>query len=575
MIKKILRRGSDFLTARQSNILSAAVVIMLMIAVSRVLGLVRNRVLAHFFSAETLAVYLAAFRLPEVVFEVLIFGALSSAFIPTFTSYLSKDKKEEAWYVASVSLNFAVAIFLLVAVIFFFLARPFYQLIAPGFDSTQIEMVVKLTRLLLLAQGFFIISYFLTGVLESLQRFLIPAIAPLFYNLGIILGAWLLSEKVGILAPTIGAVGGAFLHFLVQLPLAYHLGFRPKVKFDLSHPGVREIGRLALPRIIELSFLQIGKSAELFLASLVSAAAYTYYTFANSLQLLPVGLFGISIAKASLPSLSYQSAAGDLKRFKETLISLFNEIAFLTIPFSIFLMVLRVPIIRLVFGAARFGWEATVQTGYAFSAFCLGVFTQSIVYLLTRAFYALHDTKTPVKISIASMFINITLGAILILGFRLSIWSLALAFSCASIFQGGILFLILTRKLTGLEVRKISIPFLKIVFSSLVSGEVMFFFLKVLDRSVWSKKLSFLGRLSLVLPTSFDKFILDTRYTPNLIYLTVIVGTIGLGIYLLLSWILGLKEIFFLMRIITKVRRFEFLKPRIPKEKESITITSV
>ena len=216
MIKKVLRQGSGFLTQRQTNILSAALVIMIMVAASRVLGLVRNRVLAHFFSAETLAVYFAAFRLPEVVFEVLVFGALSSAFIPTFTAYFSKGKSTEAWYVASISLNFALFIFLIFAIPVFIFARQLYQIMAPGFSNQQLFLVAKLTRILLIVQGFFVLSYFLTGVLESLQRFLIPAMAPLFYNLGIILGSLFLSGKFGILAPAVGAVIGSFFHFFIQ-----------------------------------------------------------------------------------------------------------------------------------------------------------------------------------------------------------------------------------------------------------------------------------------------------------------------------------------------------------------------
>ena len=386
MVKNFFKNGSKILSKRQTTILSAAFVIMVMIALSRILGLVRNRVLANFFTAETLAVYFAAFRLPEVVFEVLVFGALSSAFIPTFTTYLSQAKKKEAWQVAAISLNFAILLFLILALVILFLARPIYRLIAPGFSFDQIETIVSLTRLLLLAQGLFVLSYFLTGVLESMQRFLAPAIAPIFYNLGIILGALLGAEKWGIYAPVIGAIVGAFLHFLIQVPVAIGLGFRPKLVFNLSHPGIKEIKRLALPRIIELSFLQVSKSMELFLASLTSVASYTYFTFATSLQLLPVSLFGVSIAKASLPTLSYHAARRDFVQLKETFIASFNEIVFLVMPFSVFLGTMRLPLVRLVFGASQFTWLATIQTGYVLSAFCLGIFAQALIYLLNRVF---------------------------------------------------------------------------------------------------------------------------------------------------------------------------------------------
>lgn len=574
MIKIWLRNGSNFLTRKQKNILSAATVIMVMVAASRLLGLVRNRVLAHFFSVETISVYLAAFRLPEVAFEVLVYGALSSAFIPIFTRYLAQKQKEQAWYVASVSLNFAFLLFFLLSILIFLFARPVYQVLTPGFNPHQLDQVARLTQILLLAQAFFVLSYFLTGVLESLQRFLIPALAPLFYNLGIILGTIFWANQWGVYAPTAGAVIGAFFHFLIQLPLAYHLGFRPRLSLDFIHPGVREIGRLALPRVIELSFLQIGKSVELFLASLVAVGAYTHYTFANSLQLLPVGLFGISIAKASLPTLSVQTARGDFKQFKETFIASFNEIVFLIIPSSVFLAVLRMPLVRLVFGAQRFTWESTIQTSYTFSAFCLGILAQALIYLLNRAFYALRDTKTPVKISIAAIFIYIFLGMTLTLGFKLPIWSLALAFSLAASIQFGLLFLILWRRLRPLKIKRISLPFFKIVLAASCSGGLMFFLLKILDRSVWDKRLSFLARIGLTLPTTFEMFVLDTRYILNLIVLTVLVSLVGFFSYLFFAWLLRVKEAFVFAKLVLKFRQFKIFRAKIPKKKEPITLPS-
>jgi len=555
MVKKFLQSSSNFFTKRQKTILSAAIIIMVTIAASRVLGLVRNRVLANFFSVETLSVYFAAFRIPETIFEILVFGTFSSAFIPTFTSYLSQNKRKEAWHVASISLNFAFLIFLVFALIIFLSARPLYRVIAPGFNPQDSLLIANIARVLLIAQGFFVLSYFLTSVLESLQRFLVPALAPLLYNLGIILGAFWLSPRFGIYGPAIGAVIGAFLHFLIQLPLALWLGFRPKFSLNLSHPGVREIGRLALPRIVELSALQIGKVAELFLASLVSTAAYTYYTFANSLALLPIGLFGTSVAKASLPTLSYQSAKGDFKQFSETLVSLINQVVFFVLPCAVFLAVLRIPIVRLVFGAARFTWASTVQTGYTLSAFCLGIFTQALIYPLTRAFWALHDTKTPVKISMGTIALNIFLGGLFILVFKLQIWTLALSFSLASLIQMIFLFFLLSRRVPDLNKRKIMTPLLKIALSSFVAGGLMFFLLKILDRSAWDKRLSFLHWVGLKLPTTFEHFVLDTHYTFNLILLTALVGLIGLLTYILLVWLLKVEEVTLLKKLIDKIKK--------------------
>lgn len=556
MINLLFKNGSKILTQKQKSIFSAAVLIMIMISLSRILGLVRNRVLAHFFPAETLSIYFAAFRLPETIFEILIFGTLSSAFIPVFTSYISKKREEEAWYVVSSVINLTLVFFLILAIFIFVFAQPIYRLIAPGFSSEDVLKIANLSRILLLAQAFFILSYFLTAVLESFQRFLIPALSPLFYNLGIIVFTILAAEKWGIYAPVLGATVGAFFHFIIQLPLAFYLGFRPKVVFNLNHPGVRKIGKLALPRIVELAFLQINKGVELFLASLVSLPAYTYYTFANSLQLLPVSLFGTSIAKASLPSLSYYSVEKNYQKFKESFLFLFRQIVFLTFPLSVFLIILRIPLVRLAFGAARFDWSSTIQTGLALSAFCLSITPQALIYLLNRSFYALHDTKLPVKVSLFSMFLDVFLGVVSILFLKLPIWSLALAFSLSSLIQMLLLIFFLKKKI-NFSYKPLLVFFLKIGISTFFSALVMFFFLKVLDRSAWDKRLSFLGWFGLALPVSFDRFVLDTRYTINVIWLTLIVGLLGLLIYFLLCWVLGIKEIKILERFL-----FSFKKPK-------------
>jgi putative peptidoglycan lipid II flippase len=320
--------------------------------------------------------------------------------------------------------------------------------------------------------------------------------------------------------------------------------------------------------------LQIGKSIELFLASLISTAAYTYFTFAHSLQLLPIGLFGTSIAKASLPAFSYQAAKKDLQQFKKTFLSSFNEILFLVVPCSVFLAVLRIPAVRLVFGAARFTWVSTVQTGYTLSAFCLGLTSQALIYLLARAFYALHDTVTPVKISVGNIFLNIILSFIFVLGFRWPIWSLALSFSLTSIIQTLILIFLLNKKVKGLAKNRLILPFLKIAFSSFLAGGVMFFLLKIFDRSAWDKRLSFLGRLGLSLPTTIDRFVLDTRYTINLIYLTFLVTLIGGIVYLILAWTLKIKEVAVLARLLLKLGKVKLFLPRPKtfKEKEAITV---
>lgn len=567
MVKKIIAKGKRLFAAQQSTVLSAASIIMLMVVASRVLGLVRQRTLAHFFAPNELSLFFAAFRLPDLIFEVLVFGTFSSAFIPVFTKSLKKGNSR-AWRTAGMVVNISLILFALFALLAGLFADNIYALFAPGFDPTQRAEIVRVARVLFVAQGFFVVSYVLTGVLESLRRFLVPALAPLFYNLGIIIFTIVLVPRWGLLAPAIGVFIGALFHFLIQLPLAVKLGFR----FTGSvrpNEEVKQIGRLALPRIIELSFLQISKTVELFLASLISTAAYTYFTFGNSLQLLPVSLFGISIAKAALPTLSRQ--ANSPGRFRKTLLSSLYQIAFLTLPFATILIVLRIPLVRLVYGTQIFSWEATVQTGMVLSAFAVGVIFQAVNALLARGFYALGDTKTPVIVSVAAIAIVISTNFTLIRGFNLDVWGLATAFSLGSAFQASLLLYLIDKRLSKRFPVKLLIPLIKSCFAALGSGVVMFILLKVFDRSVWVKRLSFLGKLESTRVIPFERFVLDTRYTANLLVLTILVSIVGAFVYLGLSVALENREIWTFFNLIKRVFIKHKIAPIPRKEPEPIS----
>ena len=547
-MQEIFKKGKKFFLSPQSSVLSAATIIMLMVVASRVLGLVRQRVLAHFFTPDELSLFFAAFRLPDLVFEVLVFGTFSSAFIPVFAKALKRGNKD-AWEIAGTVTNIGISIFLLFAGVVIVFANNFYGVLAPGFSIEHRDQIVAIARVLFAAQGFFVVSYVLTAVLESSRRFLVPALAPLLYNIGIILGTAFMAPRMGLMAPALGVVIGASSHFLIQLPLAFKLGFRfiPRIRIT---DEVKKIGKLALPRVIEVSFLQVARTAELFLASLISTASYTYFTFGNTLQLLPVGLFGTSIAKAALPTLARQ--ADTPAAFRRTLFGALYQVSFLVFPIATVLIVLRIPIVRLVFGTDIFSWEATVQTSMVVSAFALGVFFQAASSLLARGFYALHDTRTPVAISLGAIILNISLDFILIKGFGLAVWGLAGAFSLASFFQATALFFMINKKIGDGATIKAVLPIAKAIVSSLGAGTVMYFLLKIFDRSVWIKQLSFLGKMEGVRNIVFEKFVLDTRYTINLLVLTVFVILVGGVVYLGFSLILRSKELAYFTGILGK-----------------------
>ncbi|MBU0570291.1 murein biosynthesis integral membrane protein MurJ [Patescibacteria group bacterium] len=565
-MKKFISKSKNILTSPQSSVLSAATIIMFMIVISRILGLVRQRTLAHFFTPDELGLFFAAFRLPDLVFEVLVFGTFSSAFIPVFTRSLKKGR-EAAWNTAATIVNIGLLVFVITSIILTIGAGEIYGLLVPGYSKVDQNTTVQLTRVLFAAQGFFVLSYVLTGVLESLKRFLVPALAPLFYNLGIILGIVFLTPKLGILAPAIGVVIGAFSHFLIQLPLAIKLGFRFKATLSITK-DVRKIGKLALPRIIEVSFLQMSKMVELFFSSLISTAAYTYHTFGNSLQLLPVGIFGISIAKAALPTLSQQ--ANSPSKFKKTLYSALYDMAFLIIPAVTILIVLRIPIVRLVYGTDIFKWEATVQTGYVLSAFALGILFQAATTILARSFYALHDTKTPVVISIVSILFIIMADYIFIKVLGFDVWGLAVAFSIGAIIQATSLFYLINKRLGNASFFKALLPMSKSVLAALGSGITMYLMLKVFDRSVWVKRLSFLGKIESTRTIHFEKFVLDTRYTANLLILTILVSLLGVLVYVGISILLRSQQIWTFFNLIKRIIVRRKVSPISAKKQEPI-----
>ena len=537
VFSQLRRFFADSLSRKQADIFSAAIILAVATFASAVLGLVRDRTLACLFSSSEIGVYFAAFRLPDTLFEILILGSLSAAFIPTFVDYISRRKEKEAWEVTSATMTLTLLFFLSLAVLISVFSYPLSRLLAPGFDPGETALMAKMTRILLITQGFFVPSLILTGVLKSFQRFLIPAIAPLFYNIGIVAGALLLGARWGILAPTWGAVIGAAIYFAAHLPLACRLGFRLRPSFRFSQPGVRRIIALAVPRTLEIASAQVLKASDLFFSSLISVASYGYLTFASHLASIPVSLVGSSLADAALPALSYERQK--IAHFRETLLTVFRQIIFLAAPLAVTLIVLRVPAVRLAFGAARFTWESTVLTGYALSAFALGVLVQSVTALSVRAFYALGDTLTPVRVGIASVLANIFLSALFVLAMGTPVWGVAMAFTLSNILQTVTLILLLC---TRVEIRiwEFIRPALRVAFSSAVSGGVMYVLLKVLDRSAWDKRLSFLGHFSL--PERFVYLVLDTRYTVNLIILTIAVAAAGAAVYLSAAKLLKVRE---------------------------------
>jgi putative peptidoglycan lipid II flippase len=336
--------------------------------------------------------------------------------------------------------------------------------------------------------------------------------------------------------------------------------------------GVKKIGQLALPRVIDLAFDQIGKSAELFLSSIISQASYTYYTFANTLQLLPVTLFGTSLAKAVLPMLSHVD--GNWKEYRKILLAAVYQAMFFTLPLSAALIALRVPVVRLVYGTKIFDWDATIQTGTILSVFAISIVSQTLMSVLARAFFALHDTKTPVLVSFIGLAILVIGDFTLVKGFHLEIWALAASFAASTIVEAIILLILINKKVGSILSSKFAIHVVKILSATVISGTAMFFMLKIFDKSVWVKRLSFLNGVDVTKTFPFEKFMLDTRYTGNVIILTGMTFLVGAIIYVLLALLFRIEEAGYFLSAAKKLITKRMLPPIPPKEQEPITPTT-
>jgi putative peptidoglycan lipid II flippase len=541
MVKKFFRNSTSILFQRQTTILSAAAILMILMLASRFLGLIRNRYLAGQFGAGTeLDIYNASFIIPDLITNLLITGALSVSFIPVFTSYLIEKKEEEGWAIASSLINFSLVFFSLTAVFVIIFAPQLTKIIVPGYSPAQQAEVAELTRYMVFAELFLILGNFLTSILQSFHRFVIAALAPVMYNLGIIFGIIWLTPLFGIKGVAYGVILGAFFHLLIQIPLAKRLGFRYRLTFDYRSFGVRKIAKISLPRVLGVGLSQFEWMISIFLASLLATGSVTVLKFSFDLQNLPIGLFGITIATAALPTLSAEWANKKISDFKETFLSSLHQIMYLAVPMSVILIVLRIPVVRLALGAGEFDWEDTVSTATTLSFFALSIFAQASFLLVARAFYAMHDTLTPVKVAFGSLSLHVLLSVFLTYQFG-KVSYLAFASSVAGIFSFLTLLYLLDRKVGRFDRKRLVLPAVKTFLASVVMGISIYFPVKLLDA-----------------------FIIDTKKTINLIILVVFVTLIGLSLYLLVTWWLKSEELNMFTKFLSKFKNWR--KIITPKE---------
>lgn len=531
-MNKLIGKTKQLIFAKQTSMLSSSILLAAMILVARVFGFIRYRTFTGFFEAEQLDIFFAAFRIPDLIFEILITGALTTSFIPFFIRY-DKDKEKQSVIVSSIINIIFVSLTILVLILLLFLPM-IVNVITPGFSKEKTDMVIYFSYILLIAQlPLLVIGNVLTGISQGRKMFLLPAIAPIVYNLAIIVTTLFFSSSTHLLAPVMGVVIGAFLFCIVQIPSLYYSEFSYRFIIKKSDE-LWEFFKITIPRIFTVIVAQIDATVDLTLATLLGPGSYTVFYFAQHLQLLPVSVIGMAFGQASLPYLTEMYRENNESEFKKLIVDSLLTLLFLTIPMAGFYMIARTPLVRLFFGADKFDWNATNQTAVTVSYFALSVPFHSIYYFLTRCFYAIFDSRTPFYLSIVSVLVNAALSVYFILVLHMPIWSLGISFSISMALNVILLLIILYKKMNGYDVHMMILETAKIVSATFISAYSTYKLKQLLDGLIF-----------------------DTSRTINVFLLMMTVGLFYGIVYIVLAWLFNVREMYLITRMLLKVKEYQ------------------
>lgn len=419
-------------------------------AVSRVLGLAREIVIAgQFGTGDTYDAYLAAFRIPDLIFVVVMSGAFGSAFIPVFGGFLARDDPARAWKLANTLLTYVVVILVIVAQLILLFAGPLINdLIAPELPADAQRLAVNLTRLLLLSPLLLGLGAAAKGMLEAQDAFMLPAIAPILYNLGIILGAIALTPFFGAYGLAAGVILGAASHVAIQFAALVRYGFRIRPSLSRDTEGLGDVTRLMLPRIAG----QVASQANLIVmtnfASRLGEGRISALNYGQHLVLLPHGILAMSLSTVIFPRMARQFELGKVDELKRTLRRALGPLLFLTIPAAVGLFAFRVSIVQVVLQYGSFTAESTALVSEAVGYFAIGLLARALIEPITRAFYAMRDTRTPLIVAVLAIIVNIVTSWLLAL--RLGHGGLALSISITSTLRMLALLTLLSRRTGGL-----------------------------------------------------------------------------------------------------------------------------
>lgn len=453
---------------KENSVRGASIILMATLALSNVLGLFRDRFLTKNISMSELDIYYSSFRIPDLLFNFLILGAITSAFIPVLSDYVAKKETDEGLKVTNSMINIASLMMIVIAVIFYFIMPYAMPVVVPKFSQEKLDLAIKYSRLLMLTPIFFSISYILGGVLNTHKRFFAYSLAPLFYNLSIIVGAAYFAPKYGLIAVIYAVIIGSFCHLLVQLPSAIRVGYRYQTVMDYKNAGVKKIVRLMVPRTIGLGTNQLMIVVFTAFASSLTAGSIAAFELSNNIQTMPIVVFGTSFATAVFPTLTRKISENDCEGFSFYLNRAIRTIAFLLIPSSLIFILMRAQIIRLILGSGKFNWDDTKKTALTLAFFSISLLAQGLIPLLARAFYSLKNTRTPMYISIISSTVSVLLAypCARLLG----VAGLALAFTIGSYFNALLLLIYLRKNYNDIWNKGVAKSFAQIITISLIMG---------------------------------------------------------------------------------------------------------
>lgn len=471
----ILQSGRLKLSTNNKKLTGAAIIVMTALVVSRITGFLRTILINNLLTASQSDALVAAFKSTDLMYNLLVGGAISAALIPILSGYLAKDEEEDGWKAVGTFINVIFVAMIILCILGVVFAPSVVSFTAKGYTGEKRELTIQLTRILFPSVGFMMLAGLTNGVLNSYQRFAAAAYGPSIYNLGVALSIFVLS-RFGVKYVAYGILSSAVIYFIIQISFALPNFKYYKFKILWKHSGFRRLFKIAIPSLAASAIIQVNVLiSQNFISIFKLDGSLTAYGNANDLWQLPYGVFAMGLGTALLPTLSEKLALKKLDEFKEIINSAFKTILYLIIPSAVAFVVLSGPLVSVVYKWSQLiGVERISTAGTILAMFTIAMIAQSMLAILTRAFYANNDTKTPLYIGIVSMVLNYVFCTIFLSYTDLGPAGMSLSYSLISVIYMIIMMFILSKKMNGMQWKKLLKYSVKIFVAAAIMGIVLF-----------------------------------------------------------------------------------------------------